>query len=93
MTQSAMRLLGLMLVAFAAGCADPSRELMTPHDAIMQGSANGVVISYYGDLSKTLPLAQQYCARYERVPVFLSTKENNAYYYCVRAGEGPQKTS
>lgn len=87
MTRNAARLLALAVLGATVGCAQDT------HNAIMQGNANEVVISYYGDLSKTEPLARQYCARYERDPVFLTSKENNAYYFCVAPGGGSQKSS
>jgi len=57
-----------------------------PKDAALQGNANGVVISYVGDINATLPLAQQHCARYERVPVLHGTGDNRAIYLCVPRG-------
>lgn len=55
----------------------------------MQGNADGVVISYVGDIANTLPIARQHCARYERVPVLHDAKENHAVYFCVRPGAVP----
>ncbi|HML09667.1 MAG TPA: hypothetical protein VK432_02330 [Stellaceae bacterium] len=60
------------------------------HDAVMQGNANGVVINYYGDVTETVTLAQQYCARFERVSVLHETKEDNAYYFCVPPAQAPR---
>jgi len=74
----------LAIGALLAGCDN------LPHqDAATQGNADGVVINYYGDINETLPLAQQHCARYERVPMLRQTKDNNAYYSCVRPGAAP----
>jgi hypothetical protein len=87
MSRNARRLFGLMLATTAVGCAQEVQ------DTIMKGNANEVVISYYGDLSKTEALARQYCARYERVPTFLTSNENNAYYFCVPPGGGTLKSS
>jgi hypothetical protein len=72
------------LLALLDGCG-----AVTPQDAVMQGNANGVVINYVGDLNPTVPLAQQYCARFERVPVLHETKEGNAYYFCVPPSAAP----
>jgi hypothetical protein len=77
----------LTLAALAGGCSAPH------HDAVMQGNVDGVVINYFGDISETMPLAQQFCARYERTPVLHETKEDNAYYFCVKASEAPHPTS
>jgi len=86
MRRRAAWLLISALAAPAAGCALPY------HDAVMQGNVNEVVISYGGEVAKTLPLAQQFCARYERIPVLHETKENNAYYFCVRPSDAPHLT-
>jgi hypothetical protein len=59
------------------------------HDVAMSGNADGVVISYVGDVAETLPLARQHCAQYERVPVLRQTKDENAIYVCVRNNPAP----
>ena len=71
------------LAALMGGCSPPH------HNAVMQGNANGVVINFFGDIAETRPLAQQFCARYERIPVLHQTKEENAYYFCVKPGDLP----
>jgi len=86
MTRSAAWLAVLVLVASIGGCTTP------PHDAVMQGNVNGLAISYVGDIAETVPLARQFCARYERVPVLHETKEDNAYYFCVRPTDAPHQT-
>ncbi|HTW53721.1 MAG TPA: hypothetical protein VME45_17655 [Stellaceae bacterium] len=83
MTRSAAKPLGLMLAALLGGCSAPHR------DTVMQGDANGVTVNYFGDLAETLPLARQFCARYERVPVLHETKNENAYYFCVKPADAP----
>jgi len=55
----------------------------------MQGNADGVIINYVGDVAATLRIAQQHCARYERVPVLHEAKENRAVYFCTRPGAAP----
>ncbi|HWD59661.1 MAG TPA: hypothetical protein VG308_15345 [Stellaceae bacterium] len=72
------------LGALAGGCTQ------SPQNVVMRGSADGVIINYYGDVGATLPLARQHCAQYERVPVLHETKESNAVYFCVRPGEEPR---
>ncbi|HTQ33589.1 MAG TPA: hypothetical protein VMI30_05430 [Stellaceae bacterium] len=75
------RLAFLWLLAMGlAGCA------ASPKGIAMQGNADGVIIDYVGDVAATLPIAQQHCARYERVPVLHEAKENHAVYFCVRPG-------
>jgi hypothetical protein len=87
MTRRAAWLLVSALAAPLGGCA-------LPHPAtVMQGNANGVAINFVGDVAETLPLARQFCARYERVPVLHETKEENAYYFCVKAADVPHPTS
>jgi hypothetical protein len=87
MMRSAARPRVLMLVALLGGCAVQS------HSTVMQGSASGVTISYFGNIAETLPLARQFCARYERVPVLHETKDENAYYFCVKPADAPHITS
>jgi hypothetical protein len=85
-----MRLLsGCLFWALAAlaGCAAP------PHDVVMEGNADGVIISYTGDIALTEPLARQYCARYERVPVLHQSTDSNVVYFCVKPGVAPHVAS
>lgn len=77
------RRLAFLCVLGLGACAAP------PQDVAMQGNADGVVISYVGDIANTLPIARQHCARYERVPVLHDAKENHAVYFCVRPGAVP----
>ena len=58
---------------------------LSPKDTVVGGGPDGVIVSYAGEVAETLPLARQYCARYERVPVFLQARENKAVYRCVRS--------
>jgi hypothetical protein len=87
MTRRAAHPLVVMLAALLSGCA------FQHHDTVMQGNVNGVEINYSGDIAETLPLAQQFCARYERVPVLHGTKDENAFYFCVKPAEVPHPTS
>lgn len=87
MTRGAAWLSLSMLAALPGGCAAPH------HDAVMAGNADGVVVNFFGDIAETRPLAEQFCARYERVPVLHETKEDNAYYFCVKPGDMPHSTS
>jgi hypothetical protein len=82
-----VRLLVSVLAASVGGCA-PLRN-----DTVMQGNANGVVVNFVGDVAQTLSLAQQFCARYERIPVLHETKQENAYYFCVKPADAPHPTS
>jgi hypothetical protein len=86
-TRRAVRLLVSLLATSVGGCAPP-------HNAtVMQGNANGVVVNFVGDVGQTLPLARQFCARYERIPVLHETKEENVYYFCVKPADAPHPSS
>jgi hypothetical protein len=63
------------------------------HDVAMSGNADGVIISYVGDVAETLPIAREHCARYERLPVLRQTKDENAVYVCVQANPPPSAGS
>ena len=80
MTRAGAFVFGLALAALSAGCALPHQ------DVAMRGTADWVLISYAGDISGTLPVAQRHCAQYERQPVFQQAKENSALYMCVKPG-------
>jgi hypothetical protein len=87
MARSAAKPQVLMLVALLGGCAAAA------HDSVMQGNASGVIINYSGDVAETLPLARQFCARYERVPVLHESRNDSAYYFCVKPADAPHMTS
>lgn len=87
MARRTARLLISLLAAPIGGCVPPHQ------DTVMQGNANGVAINFTGDVGETLPLARQFCARYERVPVLHETKEDNVYYFCVKPTAAPHSTS
>ena len=70
------------LAVLLAGC-------LPTQNAAMHGGPDGVSINYVGDVGATLPIARQHCARYERVPVLASTKDNTVTYACVRASATP----
>ena len=59
------------------------------HDVAMRANADGVLISYVGDVSETLPIARQHCAQYEREPVLRGTKDNTAIYSCIKVNAAP----
>lgn len=81
MKRPAHRIVTLTFVAALAGCA----QQRVQNVVMMDGKAEGVVIQYYGDVNATLPLAQQHCAAYERVPVrrSYSAEKNLVIYACV----------
>jgi hypothetical protein len=72
-----------LAIGFLLGaCTVPSQNVA------MQGNADGVIISYVGDVAGTLPIARQHCARYERVPVLHETKEDHVVYFCIKPPTG-----
>ena len=68
---------GALGAAALTGCAGPTAT-------IRGGNANSVEINYAGDVARTLPLARQYCARYERVPRLADPGLDIAIYDCVQ---------
>jgi hypothetical protein len=72
----AMRMVWLILVGgAAAGCGG------MPY--LSSGDANSAAVGYSGDdPAVATAVAKDACARYERVPRFLSAQENVAYFAC-----------
>jgi hypothetical protein len=62
------------LGAFACGCATQ------PY--LSAGNANSAEVGYSGDLAAATEVAKQHCARYEKVPRYLDTSENIAFFAC-----------
>lgn len=54
-----------------------------PHPAVVEGDATSVEVRYAGDVGTTLPLAKEYCARYERVPRLVDPGLDIAIYDCA----------
>jgi len=63
--------------AALAGCAGP-------HPFVRSGDADHVEVIASGDPAAALPLATEYCARYERVPRFDRIDLEIVRYDCVR---------
>ena len=72
----ALRMVRLILVGgAAAGCAGQ------PY--LSSGDANSAAVGYGGNNPAiATAVAKEACARYERVPRFLSAQENVAYFAC-----------
>jgi hypothetical protein len=50
---------------------------------LLNGDANSAQVGYSGgNLAPATAVAKQHCARYERVPRFLESGENVAYFAC-----------
>ena len=62
-------------LGFAAGC--------TPKPFLSAGDANSAEVGYGGrDLTAATDVAREHCARYEKVPRYLDSSENIAFYAC-----------
>lgn len=66
----------LAVAATLAGC-------MSPHPYIRTGDVNSVEITYAEDLDSTLPLAREFCGRYERTPQLVNHTIDSALYKCI----------
>ncbi len=67
--------LALMLIGGAsAGCVEK------PY--LSAGNANSAEVGYSRDLGAATAVAQEHCARYDKVPRYLDSSENIAYFRC-----------
>jgi hypothetical protein len=69
-----VRLLAILVGAAGCGCAEK------PY--LSDGSANSAEVGYGGDLTAATAVAQEHCARYDKVPRYLDSAENIAYFAC-----------
>lgn len=69
-------LFGIAIAAGTAGCEGPQ-------PLIREGDADSVQIAYGGDVERAYPLARRHCARFERVPRFVSAGIDIAQFDCV----------
>ena len=80
--RSLLRGLGAtVLVAASAGC-------LPYQNTAMYGNADGVAISYAGDVAETMPIARRHCAQFERQPVLRNTTADTVFYACIRVKAG-----
>ena len=63
-------------VAALGGCT-------APHPYISEGDQKSVAVAYGGRIDDALPLARQYCARFERTPKLVDSAPDVAYFDCV----------
>lgn len=70
----AIGLLGLVMAGAMAGCAEKP--------FLSSGDANSAAVGYSSDLAAATAVAREHCARYERVPRYLSSQQNIAYFAC-----------
>ncbi|MGH7032009.1 MAG: hypothetical protein ACREE9_11770 [Stellaceae bacterium] len=69
-------MLCLIAAGAAAGCAGKP--------FLSSGDANSAAVGYIGNLGAATAVAREHCARYERVPRYLSSQQNIAYFACAR---------
>jgi hypothetical protein len=66
-----------VLAAAFSGCGGPKPFLL-------DGDANSAQVGFYGDPAPATAVAKLHCARYERVPRYVRTAEDVAYFDCVK---------
>jgi hypothetical protein len=75
MTARSLRLLVVILIECAAcGC--------TEHPYLSAGNATSAEVGYGRDLAAATEVAKEHCARYDKVPRYLDSSENIAYFAC-----------
>lgn len=75
MTAGPLRLLFAMLAGSAIwGCAEK------PY--LSAGDAGSAEVGYSRDLAAATAVAHEHCARYDKVPRYLDSAENIAYFAC-----------
>ena len=81
--RSARMLAGFALVLIgvaAAGCVEK------PY--LSAGNANEAQVGYSHDLAAASEVARVHCARYEKVPRYLDSSNNIAYFACEHPSHG-----
>ena len=64
----------LVIGGNACGCAEKP--------FLSAGDANSAEVGYSRDLAAATEVAKEHCARYEKVPRYLDSSENIAYFAC-----------
>ncbi len=64
--------------ALGAGGACAERPFLSA------GDANRAEVGYSRDLAAATEVAREHCARYEKVPRYLDSEENIAYFACEK---------
>jgi hypothetical protein len=54
----------------------------TERPFLSAGDANSAEVGYSRDLAAATEVAKEHCARYEKVPRYLDSSENIAYFAC-----------
>jgi hypothetical protein len=64
------------IAAIAAGCAGKP--------FLSAGNANSAEVGYSTDLAAATEVAKEHCARYEKVPRYLDSSDNIAFFACEK---------
>jgi len=67
-------LLSILIGSIGGGCAEKP--------FLSAGDAKSAEVGYGRDLTAATEVAKEHCARYDRVPRFLDSSENIAYFAC-----------
>ena len=70
-------LAAISLLVGEVGCAPESA-------VVLQGDSGGVDVRFSGGIDNANAAAKLHCARFERVPRYLYTDAEHAYYACDR---------
>jgi hypothetical protein len=65
-----------MIAAFVMGC--------TAQPFLSAGNANSAEVGYSSDLAAATEVAREHCARYEKVPRYLDSADNIAFFACEK---------
>jgi hypothetical protein len=74
--RSALLLSLVPIVGIAAGCA--------AQPFLSAGNANSAEVGYSSDLAAATEVARDHCARYEKVPRYLDSSDNIAFFACEK---------
>jgi hypothetical protein len=64
------------ITGIAAGCAGKP--------FLSAGNANSAEVGYSTDLGAATEVAREHCARYEKVPRYLDSSDNIAFFACEK---------
>ncbi len=66
----------ILIGSIGGGCAEKP--------FLSAGDANSAQVGYGHDLTAATEVAREHCARYDRVPRYLDSSENIAFFACER---------
>lgn len=72
----ALLLSAVAIAGIAAGCA--------AKPFLSAGNANAAEVGYSTDLAAATEVAKEHCARYEKVPRYLDSADNIAFFACEK---------